>query len=96
MLYVSEAWCLGQNGIGILQRTERAMVKSMCGKIIKEVEKKILQMLNLNEAMDLLTRFNGVCWYGHVLKNYRNFLGRRALDFKVKGTKKIDRPKKPA
>ena len=31
MLYGSETWCLGQNEMGILQRTERAMVRNMCG-----------------------------------------------------------------
>ena len=30
MLYGSETWCLGENEMGIL-RTERAMVRAMCG-----------------------------------------------------------------
>ena len=32
MLSGSEIWCLYQNEIGILQRTERAKVRSMCGE----------------------------------------------------------------
>ena len=33
MLYGSETWCLREHEMAILRRTERAMVRSMCGKI---------------------------------------------------------------
>ena len=54
MLYGSETCCLGHNEIGILQRTERAMVRNMC--VVKFLDKKstkdliidLLLMLNLN------------------------------------------------
>ena len=51
MLYGSEKWCLVQNEIGILQRTERAMVRSMCGvKLVdKMLTEDIIQMLDVNE-----------------------------------------------
>ena len=68
MLNRSETWCLGQNEIGILQCTERAMVRSKCG--VKLVDKKLtndlMQMLDLDEIIDQLTK---VHWYGHVLRN---------------------------
>ena len=38
MLYESETWCLRENEIGILKRTERVMVRAMCGA--KLIEKK--------------------------------------------------------
>ena len=40
--------------VGILQRTERAMVRSMCGvKLMdKKLTKDLMQMLHLNETMD--------------------------------------------
>ena len=38
MLYGSETWCLGENEMAILRRTERAMVRAMCGA--KLMEKK--------------------------------------------------------
>ena len=38
MLYGSETWCLRESEMGIFRRTERAMVRSMCG--VKLVEKK--------------------------------------------------------
>ena len=43
MLYGSETWCLGQHEIGILKRTERAMVRSMCG--VKLMDKKSTKYL---------------------------------------------------
>ena len=38
MLYGSETWCLKENEIAILRRTERAIVRAMCGA--KLMEKK--------------------------------------------------------
>ena len=54
MLYGSEAWSLGQIEIGILQRTEGAMVRNICGvKLMdKKSTKDVMQMLDLNEAVD--------------------------------------------
>ena len=40
MLYGSETWCLRENEMEILRRTERAMVRAMCG--VKLMEKKRL------------------------------------------------------
>ena len=36
MPYKSEAWCLKVSEIGILQRTERSMVREMCGVQLKD------------------------------------------------------------
>ena len=38
MLYGSEKWCLRENEMAILRRTERAMLRAMCGA--KLMEKK--------------------------------------------------------
>ena len=32
IMYGSEAWCLKESEIGILRRTERSMVRAMCGE----------------------------------------------------------------
>ena len=73
MLYGNEIWCLGQDEIGILQRTERAMVRNMCG--VKLVDKKStkdqMQMLDLCKTIDQLAKANSVRWYGHVLRKVR-------------------------
>ena len=79
----------------MLQRTERAMVRNMCGVklMYKKSTKDRMQMLDLKETIDQLAKVNSVCWYRHVLrKDKNNFL--RTLDLKVKGTMKIGTLKK--
>ena len=90
MHYGGETRSIGQNEIGILQRTEGTMVRNMCG--VKLVDKKstidLMQMMDMNETRDQLARSNSVRWYGHVMrKGEKNFL-RRATDLKVKRDKK--------
>ena len=36
MLYESEVWCLKESGMGILRRTERSMLSTMCGVHLKD------------------------------------------------------------
>ena len=62
MICGSETWCLGQNEIGILQGTERARMRSMCGvKLVKQkFAKDLVLMLDLNETMDQLARASSV------------------------------------
>ena len=36
MLYGSETWCLRENKIAVLRRTERTMVRAMCGAKLME------------------------------------------------------------
>ena len=36
MLHGSETWCLRENEMKILRRTERAMVRTMCGGKLME------------------------------------------------------------
>ena len=75
----SVTWCLGQNEIGILQRTERAMVISMCVVTLvqKKLTKDLMQMLALNETMDKLAKSNSVRLYKHALRtDKKNFLRR--------------------
>ena len=58
----------------------------------KKSTKDLMQMLDLNATMDQLAKANSVRWYVHVLRKDENNYLRRALDFKVKGTMKRDRP----
>ena len=84
ILYGRETWSLSQNEIGILQITERAMVKNVWSEINgKKSTKDLMKMLDLNETIDQLAKSSSVRWYGHVLrKDMNNFL-RRTLNFKV-------------
>ena len=85
ILYGSEAWCLKESEMGILQRTERSIVRSMCGVQLKDSErsKDLMFMLGLNEAIDQLAMANSVRWYCHVLSREDGHVLRRALDFDV-------------
>ena len=67
MLYGSETWCLRESEMGILRRTLRFVVRSMCG--VKLVDRKkieeLMKMLGLKETLDRRAKANRVRWYGH-------------------------------
>ena len=54
--------------MAISRRTERAMVRTMCG--VKLVDRKhneeLIKMQDLEETLDKMAKVNGVLWYGHV------------------------------
>ena len=56
--------------MAILRRTERAMVRSMCGVKLVDTKKMedLLEMLGLNEMLDRMAKASGVRWYGHVIR----------------------------
>ena len=64
-----EAWCLNENAMGILRRTERPMVRARCGVQLKDRKRStdLMFMLGLNEPIDQLAMTNTVHWYGHVV-----------------------------
>ena len=70
LLYGSETWCLKENEKAILWRTERAMVRAMCGQKVvdRKTTEEQMEMLGLKETIDRLTMANGVRWCGHVLR----------------------------
>ena len=88
MLYGSWASCLSENGP---RRTERAMVRAMCG--VKLMDKKrtkdLMELLGLEE-----TKANAVRWCGHVLGSEDGHVLRSALEFEVKGRRRRGRPKR--
>ena len=56
--------------MGILGRTERAMVRSMCGVKLVDGKKiqELMEMLGWKETLDRMAKANGVRWYGHVIR----------------------------
>ena len=59
-----------KNVKAILRRTERSVVRAMCGQKVvdrKSTEEQ-MDMLGLKETIDRLATANGVRWYGHVLR----------------------------
>ena len=96
MHYGSKTLCQGLNEIGIFLRTERIIVRNMCG--VKLMDKKstrdLMQIIDLNDTIHQLAEANSVRWSGHVLRQDKKNILRMALDFKVKGTRKRGGPKK--
>ena len=62
MLYKSKTWFLRENEMAILRRTEKAMMKEMCG--VKLIEKRrsqeLINLLGLKDSSNGLTRASGV------------------------------------
>ena len=62
MLYGCETWCLRETEMATLRRTERAMVRSMCG--VKLVDRKkmedLMEILGWKETLDRMAKANGV------------------------------------
>ena len=92
----SETWCLKENEKAILRRTERAMVRAMCGQKVvdRKTNEEQMGMLGLKETIDRLATANGVRWYGHVLRRDNDSVLRVALNLEVTGKKKRGRLKK--
>ena len=69
MLYGSESWCQREK-IGVLRRTERAMMRAMCGAKLADRKntEEIVDMLRLNQIIDKMAKASGVRWLGHVLR----------------------------
>ena len=100
MLYSSETWCLREKDMGILRRTERAMVKAMCGaklanrKNTKNMMDTNTGMLGLNQTVNKMAKASGVRWLGHVLRKEDRDVVRNALEFNVEGQRKRGRSKR--
>ena len=96
ILYGSETWCPKENEKAILRRTERAMVRAMCGQKVadRKTTEEQMDMLGLKETIDRLATANGVRWYGHVLRRDDDSVLRVALNLEVSGKRKRGRPKK--
>ena len=96
ILYGSEALCLRDSETGILQRTERFMVRAMCGVQLtdRKTSTDLMLMLCLKKTIDQLAIANSVRWYGHVLRREDGHVLRRALDFGVEGQGKKGSPRR--
>ena len=66
ILYGSEAWCLKENEKAILRRTERAVVRAMCGQKVvdRKTPEEKMEMLGLKETIDPVsnTEWSQMVW----------------------------------
>ena len=95
MLYGSKTWCLRESEMAILRRTERVMVRSMCG--VKLADRKnteeLMEMLGLKKTLDRMAKANEVRWYGHVIREEDDNILKKAMMMEVNGQRKRGRPK---
>ena len=78
-----------------MRRTERAMLRAMCG--VRLIEKKssgeLMDRLGLDETIDRLAKASAVRWYGHVLRRGEDDVLQRTLNVEAEGNRKRGRPK---
>ena len=96
ILYGSKTWCLNENIKAVLRKTERVMVRAMCGRKVVDIKTTEEQMdvLGLREIIDRPATANEVRWYGHVLRMCDDSILRFDLDLEASGKKKQGPPKK--
>ena len=95
MLYGSEAWCLREKEMAILRRTERAMIRAMCGVKLfdRRNSEELMDMLGIKESLDRMAKASSIRWYGHVLRKENQNVIVKALKFEVSGSRGRGRPK---
>ena len=81
--------------MAILRRTERAMVRSMCGVKLVDSKKmeELMEMLGLKKTLDKMAKANKVRWYGHVIRRDDDNILKRAMMMEVNGQQKRGRLK---
>ena len=86
----SETWCLRENEMAILRRTEITMVRAICGAKLMEKKrtKDLMELLGFKETDVQMAKANAVSWYGHVLRRDDGHVLRKALEFEVRGKRK--------
>ena len=76
-------------------RTERAMVRIMCG--VKLVDRKnmeeMMEMLGIKKTLDRMAKANRVRWYGHVIRTDDDNILKKAMMLEANGKRKRERPK---
>ena len=86
MLYRNKTWCLRENEMAILRRTEKTM-RALCKVKMteKRMSQELMSLLSLKDTLDGLAGQVEYDGYGHVLRRGNGDVLRRPLDFEVAG-----------
>ena len=69
MLYGSEAWCLKESNVGILQWIECSVVRAICGSQLRQKNIYGLDVdVGFELTMEQMAMASSICLYGHVLR----------------------------
>ena len=92
MVSGSETWATKIEDVRRLVRTERAMVRWMCGVTLKDskLSRDLLDRLGVEDVV----RRGRLLWFGHVERKSRNDWVKMCRDFVVEGARKENRGKK--
>ena len=84
------------NKMAVLRRTERVMVRAICGANLMEKKRTgdLMEILGLKETKVQMAKANEVRTYGHVLRRDDGHVLKKALEFEVKDKRKRGRRKK--
>ena len=95
MIYGSETWAIKSSHIMKLVRTERRMIRWMCGvKLCERVPSaELIQRIGVEEISVILRRHR-LRWFGHVERKGENDWVKKCTMVLVDGVSKRGRPKK--
>ena len=73
--------------MAILRRTEKAIMRSMCGVNLVDRKKieNLMKMLGLKETLHKRAKANGVRWYGYVIRRGDDDITKKAMMMEVNG-----------
>ena len=71
-------------------RTERAMIRAMCGmKLLdRRNSEELMDMLGIKKFLDRMAKASSIRWYGHVLRKEDENVIVKTLKFEVSGSRK--------
>ena len=81
--------------IGYLDKSERTMVRAMCGAKLADRKntEDIMDVLGLNQIINKMAKASGMRWLGHVLRKEDSDVVRNALKFNAERRRKRERSK---
>ena len=95
MVYGSETWAMKVEDMERLQRTERMMVRWMCGVTLKDrnSSKELLSRLKIESVLDVVGR-GRLRWFGHVERKHEDDWVSACRNLVVEGNRGRGRGKK--
>ena len=95
MTYGSETWVIRSIEESILRRTEKRMLRIMCGvQLADGVSTKVLMVrLVLNSMIVEMVRQGSLRWLGHVVRKEDDDCVKQAWRFEVVGSRGRERPR---
>lgn len=95
MMYGSETWAVRNEHLLKFERTEKDMVRRMCGVRLSDEHRSedLRKKMGLEGIVNVLRR-RRLRWYGHVMRRDEDDWTKRAFHLKVDGRRPVGRPRK--